>query len=166
MQKGPDDPDLCSPDGRLSSSHYTPRGLFHFKYRQSYNKFILPRRGLLRKGKRGPDHRRRGAALSRICRQARWCGAALAPGSPARRCSSSGLAGVAPLWHRTHWLGANLLAWCCFGIEPTGMVPLCRRARWRGAALAGAVPLRPASGLASPTPGTDKTYPLKTFFGG
>ena len=148
MQKGPDDPDLCSPDGRLSSSHYTPRGLFHFKYRQSYNKSILPRRGLLRKGKRDPDHRWRGAAWRRfvarlaacwlgaglppLCRQARWLGSALSPGSLARRRSGIEPTGVA----RTCWRGAalasNPLAWRCFDIEPTGMVPLCRRARRRG----------------------------------
>jgi len=101
MQKGPDDPDLCSPDGRLSSSHYTPRGLFHFKYRQSYNKSILPRRGLLRKGKRDPDHR--------------WLGAALSSNLLAWHRSAARLPGVVLLWHRTHWLGTGLspdsLAW-------------------------------------------------------
>ena len=106
MQKGPDDPDLCSPDGRLSSSHYTPRGLFHFKYRQSYNKSILPRRGLLRKGKRDPDHPWLGAALA--SNPLAWGrSAARLPGVvPVRCCSVAGLAGVAPVWHQTHWLGA------------------------------------------------------------
>ena len=133
MQKGPDDPDLCSPDGRLSSSHYTPRGLFHFKYRQSYNKSILPRRGLLRKGKRDPDHPWRDAGLPPD--SLAWCCFGIEPTGLAPVCRRTPWRGAEPAGlMRTYWLDAGLppdsLAWDCFGIEPTGLTPLrpCFRA--------------------------------------